>query len=346
MMSLLPNEILLEIFSHMSLQQVYKMGTVCRSWQRQRDLAIYTVIRRQAKLHICASPKLKKGSMIDLALSSFNESTGMLEFKPVSPVSSAFSATSDNDHFNADIQGLRMVYSGWSHDVQPAYQKSLSPVERAQYAFHHEYNPIHQKLYLLPHYDSDNQQQRFWCGDLSVGALILLEKFAPFESVRIVLARVSIPWLLSGYPGRGPTFTKTHILKQRLKLNILGPDAGYVISNALTGTILKNDEDHGTVTRHSGTTAIGRWQHLNQELILRHIDPLVIWKYHIVQLFILGKSTLPLDEIITKIYIGEKEWEKMKPRLAKALLDKEQPSSSIRVSLTSRLRNLFHYNQY
>ncbi|CAO3597172.1 unnamed protein product [Absidia cylindrospora] len=334
MMSLLPNEILLEIFSHMNIQQVYQMGTVCRSWQRQRDLAIYAVIRRQAKLHICASPKLNKESMIDLTLSSFDESTGMLEFKP---------SSDDDQSFNANIQGLRMVYSGWPHDAQPTYQRSLSPVERAQYAFHHEYNPIHQKLYLLPHYDSGMQQQRFWCGDLSVGALILLENFAPFESVRIVLARVSIPWLLSGYPGRGPTFTKTDLLKQRLKLNILGPDAGFVISHALTGTILKNDDDHGIVTRQSETTAIGRWQQLNQELMLRHIDPLVVWKYHIVQLFILGKSTLPLNVIITKIYIGEKEWEKMKPQLEKALLYKEQPSSPIRVSLATRLRSLFNY---
>jgi hypothetical protein len=258
MLSTLPNEILLEIFSHLDLEEMYKMGHVCRPWQRQRDLAVARGIHLAGqKILICTSPKLDKKNTMELAFASYED--GWIDFKP---------SDKEGGRLPVDVQGLRMVFNGWTpQEPAPA---TLPLLHQAQYAFHHTYDAMHQRLYLLP------LSSRSWVGDMAGGALILVENH------HVVLARVTIAWLLSR-----PTLTPPKL----------------------------DDSD----LAHCNSPALERWQRLQQTLVARSIDPSVAWKYHLSKLFLLGKSSLTLEEVAMKIESSENEWQAEKPKLIKAL---------------------------
>ncbi|KAI8330328.1 hypothetical protein BC941DRAFT_506346 [Chlamydoabsidia padenii] len=65
----------------------------------------------------------------------------------------------------------------------------------------------------------------------------------------------------------------------------------------------------------SDTSALGRYQALHQALV----DPSVVYKYHLAKLYLLGNSSLSLDEVVRKIMMSEQEWALVKPDLIKAL---------------------------
>lgn len=262
MLSILPNEILLEIFSHLNLDEMYKMGHVCRLWELQRDLAVARGIQLAGqKILICTSPKLDMKNTMELTFSSYEN--GWIDFEL---------SDKEEGRLSTDVQGLRMVFNGWTpQEPAPA---TLPPLQQAHYAFHHTYDAIHQRLYLLPL--SSQQGQRSWVGDKAGGALISV------ENSHVVLARVTIAWLLSR-----PTLTPPRM-------------------------------DDSDLTRCS-SPALERWQHLQQTLMARSIDPSVAWKYHLSKLFLLGKSSLTLDEVAMKIESSENEWQVEKPKLVKAL---------------------------
>jgi hypothetical protein len=262
MLSTLPNEILLEIFSHLNLNEMYKMGHVCRPWQLQRDLAVARGIQLAGqKILICTSPKLNLKNTMNLTFASYEN--GWIDFEL---------SDKEEGRLPIDVQGLRMVFNGWT--PQESAPATLPPLQQAHYAFHHTYNAMHQRLYLLP--SSSQQEQRSWVGDKVGGALILVENH------HVVLARVTIPWLLSR-----PTLTPPRM-------------------------------DDGDLT-HCSSPALERWQRLQQILMARSIDPSVAWKYHLSKLFLLGKSPLTLDEVVMKIESSENEWQVEKPKLIKAL---------------------------
>ncbi|KAI8084832.1 uncharacterized protein BX664DRAFT_337891, partial [Halteromyces radiatus] len=335
MINSLPNEILFEIFSHMNIQEIYKLGEVCRLWRQYRNKAIVYNIE-QSKLLICTSPKFHLKNTFDLSISSYDDSTGLLDFKP----------TCSSTSFNVgECQGLRMVLDIWQHESNDVIPQTcldqLSPALTAQYVFHYDYILSQQRMYLLPHLNHLSNSY-CWIGDVSSGAFILLEKVdIHLGIVRIVQARVSIEWILSGYR-RSKFNDKNH--QHQMIFNSISMDS-YVLCDSSTGTILQSNSSSssdGNNLDHQ-STSIGRWQQLHQQLILRNINPSSIWKYHVAKMFVIGKSEVTLNDIVTKIYLGENDWKNAKSELLKALFPHQYQSSP---SSSSSSSSLFFKNSF
>ncbi|KAI9307418.1 hypothetical protein BJ944DRAFT_261967 [Cunninghamella echinulata] len=351
MLEKLPNEILIEVFSHLTLREVYEVRGVCKLWKKFCHLSIvFNIQKNDSKLHICSSSKLNKDRMMDLSYSTYIPSLDMIEFKSVESkyhkeeqeqeqVQETVNSIKSYQ-FRSDIHGLRMVFGPWNlnKELSPSF-KNLNQGQRAHYLFHGQYKPIHQRLYLLPH-ASDVDHNQFWIGDASIGALILLERVSISDEeycFQVKLARVSIPWIISGYDGPTPRYYKStelkYILEKQANKNkqdnseenndYHDTDTRYILRNHL-GTLLKDDPhtvfiDDSFIELHQDS-ALYRWRSLHSKLLNRRCDPLVIWKYNFVKEYILGKPTNDtLDIILAKIQNGELEWNNAKPDIIKLM---------------------------
>ncbi|CAO3606855.1 unnamed protein product [Cunninghamella blakesleeana] len=365
MLQKIPNEILLEVFSHLTLHELCKLRGVCKLWKDCSHLAItFNIQKNNSKLHICPSSKLYPDKMMSLSYSSYLPSLDMIEFSPEYQDNNGQEEEEEEEEeeeslkdkcnpyqFDNHIHGVRMIFHPWQlNQIQstPSW-KNLNISQKALYSFHGHYKSIHQRLYLLPH-DTDINKKQFWIGDSSLGALILIEKILSANDdgfyYQVKLARVSVPWIISGYNGPNMRYYKSTKLKEALENDTnIDIDSRYVVRDTKLGTLLKDDQDvfsiEDSFIELSKDSSLYRWRKLHCELLNRRRDPSVIWKYNIVKEYILGKSSNDtLDTILSKIQNSELEWNNEKNNIMK-LINQSYSPPTITNTLTSKLANLF-----
>ena len=158
-MERLAPEMILHIFSFMSLTEIYRIRSVCKVWQNMAEEFIYMNIRsQQRKVYLRIGDKFRKVS-IELIPHSYDPVNRIVEFRPQSNAAPVPMTVDSSNPWSTWHRQMQIHFSQWMSSTSkisstPSFAAlangDLSPQDQALTLFHMHYNPAIERMYELP----------------------------------------------------------------------------------------------------------------------------------------------------------------------------------------------------
>lgn len=354
MLNLLPSEIIYNIFSFLSYDEVYSIRTTCRQFRIMGEHHIYNQIKTLNQSVVLKLDESKDISM-KLIASHYDAENRIIEFVP--ETNATLSLTNSKKWF-AYHRLLKIHFSAWNTSSTQLPLECLDPQDRALFLYHHTYNSLIEKVYELPSWNTTNKSRRY-IGDkgliLSMGykhpsnSTLIKQESKPIKSLptsyygypmspaalspipaapslEVKWVRVTLDWVISGLK---PSIPTTQIYKNDfIRLDQMLAKQGYFKYDPLSEPVLdyivqqdhelpRNLLDYIHSHTHECRTRLSRLQHMLEGA---GIDAQVIWKYTFAKSFVVGSGCLLGEEdVIRRIQDSEQEWRQKKPNFVRKL---------------------------
>ncbi|KAI7876963.1 hypothetical protein K492DRAFT_172104 [Lichtheimia hyalospora FSU 10163] len=244
MLSILAPEMMLHVMSFLPLTDVYRIRSVCKTWQEMAEEYIFLRIREQRSTVDIKIGDKRRGAIVKLVPHSYDRLNRIVEFRPIAMTAVPMTVDASNP-FSTCHRRMQIHFSEWTSSSQASElvaaatsssNTSISLQDKALMLFHMEYNPALERTYELPSWGPSESPDHF-VGDK--GLILSLSYVQPstvddpsaagvsFYSypnhttsiptnspphIQVQWLRVTLSWILSGIRSN---ITQTQIYPQR-----------------------------------------------------------------------------------------------------------------------------------
>lgn len=306
-----PSEIFQNIFSYLSLCDVYRLRQVCKPWKRQCEDQILSRIKSQnQQLHIKIG---EKHDLYHIKLSLFNYDleNQVVEFRKHEPSLGLCYLHPTNR------RKVQVIFDEWkSKSIDSLhYARELNLTELAQMLYHYTFNPMLERIYQFPTPFTSIEKVQY-IGDCGMIMSFSYEDTTQQEDawvnpvgLDVLAVHVNLSWLLSGldskiepqtiYPERYQALTA--------KLNKEGITDYFPYSHHTLKYIMTGQLDLSSFVS-SRQTEPSKLEQLRSSLLEVGVHPRVIWKYGFAKAFILKEQLSSIEQNVQAIQDSENEW--------------------------------------
>ncbi|KAI9256188.1 hypothetical protein BY458DRAFT_519620 [Sporodiniella umbellata] len=357
MIEFLPSEIVYNILSFLTYDQVYSMRGVCKKLGMVAEYHIYHQIKHSNQT-IALKLDDNKHASLRLIANSYDPKNRVIEFVPESHCSVSLA----NGRGFTYHKLLKAHFSGWGPSTSNISIESLDPQDHALFLYHHSYNSSLEKVYELPCWNTTHKPRRY-IGDRGLIISMAYQQSSPkllqpahtlhslpvssypassvavssTPCLEIQWVRVTLDWVVSGLKCTVPTTTQIYE-NSFIRLNQMLADQGYFkydpFSEPVIDYIVRQQENNNSLLAtgelphtlisyiHSHThecrTRLSRLQHMLEG---SGIDAQVLWKYTFAKSFVIGNgSLLGEEDVVRRIQDAEEEWRQKKPAFLRRLV--------------------------
>lgn len=340
MLTSLPSEIIFNIFSFLTYDQVYEIRSVCKYFQYMGEYHIYQQVK-SLKQTIQLKLDEHKNISMELTAKSYDPKNRVIEFVP--KYNNNLSLVNNSKRF-AYHRSLKIHFSMWNKLPKPELcLEHLEPEDQALFLYHYNYNSSIEKIYELPPHNKNQDKQTRYLGDKglivsmsyqpkktiisksntpSITSLPLSSRGYPTSraittsstspSVNIKWIRVTLDWIISGLR---PSIPTNQIYESSfLQLNQVLAKEGYFKYDPLSEPVLDHiirQQDHDCLTQELPQTLLDyihshthechtRLSRLQHMLEGAGVDAQVLWKYTFAKAFVVGSGSLLGEEGIVR----------------------------------------------
>ncbi|CAO3669766.1 unnamed protein product [Rhizopus stolonifer] len=354
MINTLPSEIIYNILSFLTYDQVYCARSVCKKLQIMGENHIYHQIRALNQTIVLKLDENKNISM-ELVAKSYDPKNRVIEFVPMNNSSVSLA----NGKRFAYHKLLKIQFSSWDQPSSKISLEHLEPQDRALFLYHHTYNSSIEKVYELPSWNNTHKSRRY-IGDKGLVVSMAYNQSSPklvqqtkslkslptsyyppssaalspipaAPSLEIKWIRVTLDWVISGLKPSIPTTTQIYE-NDFIRLNQKLADEGYFKYDPLSEPVLDyivSQQENGPTElpqtllnfihshTHECRTRLSRLQHMLEG---SGVDAQVLWKYTFAKSFVVGSgSLLGEEDVIRRIQDSEEEWRQKKPAFVRKI---------------------------
>jgi hypothetical protein len=359
-------ELTSHIYSFLPLEDMYRIREASKASQAIAERSIWDHIAREEHVTLRLGEK-DSNVKINLYGHSFDAKNRVIEFRPsqMEPISLADRLASSGDII---LRTFQLWFTGWKHhdlldSHNPLFEAAMSSMNRTENAnvlFHETYNPVHEKIYLLPSVHDIGQQGRTrYVGDSEmVLALYYTAKGSnlsefysrtttgqssitalsppPERSANIVSLRVSLSWIMSGIKPNGCPIELYAAYRQHLRDTLsmhhaftYDPHCEQVLEWLVSEQAEKGIVPSNLITflKEHTHESLSRQAEIQRLLESAGVDSNVLWKYGFAKRWLAGKGAFVSEDVVRRIQTLEERWQKERQslmrRLARAKANKD-----------------------
>ncbi|CDH53331.1 hypothetical protein RO3G_11382 [Lichtheimia corymbifera JMRC:FSU:9682] len=169
MLSILAPEVLLHVMSFLPLTDVYRIRSVCKTWQAMGEEYIFLRIREQRNTVDVKIGDKRRGVIVKLVPHSYDRANRIVEFRPISMTAVPMTVDATNP-FSTCHRRMQIHFSEWKSSSQAsdlvtaaasASNTSISLQDKALILFHMGYNPALERTYELPSWGPSESPDHF-----------------------------------------------------------------------------------------------------------------------------------------------------------------------------------------
>lgn len=345
---------------------MYRIREASKASQAIAERSIWDHIAREEHVTLRLGEK-DSNVKINLYGHSFDAKNRVIEFRPsqMEPISLADRLASSGDII---LRTFQLWFTGWKHhdlldSHNPLFEAAMSSMNRTENAnvlFHETYNPVHEKIYLLPSVHDIGQQGRTrYVGDSEmVLALYYTAKGSnlsefysrtttgqssitalsppPERSANIVSLRVSLSWIMSGIKPNGCPIELYAAYRQHLRDTLsmhhaftYDPHCEQVLEWLVSEQAEKGIVPSNLITflKEHTHESLSRQAEIQRLLESAGVDSNVLWKYGFAKRWLAGKGAFVSEDVVRRIQTLEERWQKERQslmrRLARAKANKD-----------------------
>jgi hypothetical protein len=350
-------EVTTNIYSHLDIENMYRIREVSKDSKAIAERAIWDHIAQEEHVNLRLGEKDSKVSL-KLYGHSYDDKNRVIEFRPREDIMLNLTDTLATSG-DLMLRTFQLWFSGWKYhqlldQSTESFQtamKTMNRTENANMLFHETYNPAHEKLYLLPSvHDLGDPDRTRYVGDSEVvlalryhadkvltpyysrtaNGLASITALAPppERSASIISLHVSISWILSGicqnvFPIEIYASYRQHLNRTLSEHHAFtyNPNCEQVLQWLMSKNAEKGvvPEDLIVFLKEHTHEALSRQTEVERMLESAGVDSSVLWKYGFAKRWLAGKGAFVTEDVVRRIQVMEERWQKERQSLMRRL---------------------------